>query len=1196
MGVSVLRKNHFCSFTLCKQHSHKNAFAYPPDSDCVNRTYDIHIMKQRPLQDTIGYPKDAIDSELDLRHFINIKLAALDQPIFGDGEDNPFLEFCTSLLATAKAKDKLLKNYLCPVDQHIHNYLEGFFNQHGLESPEAWLPTSTFTLERHGLARTLSIPHDVDEFHSDIIESYRVENGVLHNPKADRRTTKGVFHVCEGGLPVADDKKAVPVQAFHGLLKAALQPPKELMRLPYTCTQEEQAEVWVSLLLRPLVVPEVPGVVGRKTMETRFFAPGNMVANLDFVESIFGNAGNPMLPENDARLDIAEWSGHTGCIILAPQMLTLTKKELGLPHVSKATERQKRDSMCWESEDELYNDGTAFKITCRDRSGVVVTLIADNYFGYCKKEVKTQLSYAANLYGLAEEEHAGGALAYPSFDLGEDFQLSQLLRAGDLTHTYGEVIERLADRLDPQPEGYAIDKTYPNILYVPETAAFSLRNLSVTWEQDGKESKLRLSPDNTYLLPSGYKIHLQNPKTGQRWRLTGTRAEGLLCHKPCTVSGGGKSEISKPITDAMLTAPVYTADLMADLDLVEEITKKDFSARFIEPREPGKPSRPMLSGDRSLGSVIRMLTPNPEYTEEYNEWLSTIPNRVRDLVLTIKRFYKPSWGDDWKERFSVATINGTPGVELRYRDRQVIATYVRVGYAEDHSWRLFSLRKDFWPAAKLQREDDITASVVVPADQVDGIDMVANAGSVKFVENCEFRLFQRPDDAILAGYDKHTENDYATGNRLFANYAPLSRADVQEIRDDVIRFDKFTDVMKEAIESYLADSDAPGFMVVNTHPRIVDGTPTKNPRYLQDRPDLGAERAEYIAEIGTRLKRRLENDAPVHTPVGAVLPGRRNNPADEKAGIRPLAVFNPIHYQELPELFMDFVASLTGKSPSTTGAGSEGALTKGPFNMLLPVTDLNNALLNYILTGSDGFTTAAGYVGHKYRMDHDISLLVPELWSRMRPEEQDPEYLIKEGYLESLEDFEYEGKMVPASRLGYRITDKFARDIFGRIFSHPATVLTDEMLKPELQSMPYYVDGIYNIVEAQQKAALRYFEDGGIEQAIPPLKALIHIMAHGEWEGKTLADPEVRALFDRDTVLASDWYQERLKGKVALDIADLKERIAYAEAKPEEVTSLHLEADLDAAKATLAELEKDPVAAAAALVGTLGLDPMVPLG
>ena len=1152
-------------------------------------------MTSRSYQDTIGYPQDSTSSEVELKHFINIKLAALDQPIFGDGSDNPLLEFGTSLLATAKAKDRLLADYKCPVDQHIHDYLVKFFAKHDIESPSSWLPSNTFTLDRHGLARTLSLPQDKDEFHSDIIESYRVENGVLHNPKHDRRTTKGVFHVCEGGLPIADDKKAVPVHTFAALLKKALQPTKESLQLPFTSTQEEKAETWVSLLLRPLVVPEVPGVVGRKTMETRFFAPGNMVANLDFVESIFGNAGNPMLPENDARLDIAEWSGHTGCVILAPQLLTLTKKDVGLPHVKDATERQKRDRMCWESEDELYNDGTAFKVTCRDRDGVVVTLIADNYFGYCKKEVKTQLSYAANLFGLAEEEHAGGALTFPSFDLGEDFQLSQIERE-KTTHTFSDVVENLGDRLEVKSEGYAIDTTYSNIVYVPEDALFRLRTLSVSWENKDGPQELKLKPEHTYLLPSGYKIRLENPKTGQRWRLSGTAAEGLICHKPCTVSGGGKSEISKPITDAMVHAPVFTPDFEKDLDLVESITKKDFSKRFKEPKEPGKPSRSLLSPDRSLGSVVRMLTPNPEYTEEYNQWLETIPNRIRDLVLTIKRFHRPHWEEDWKHRFSVATINGSPGVELRYRDRQVIGTYVRIGYTEgDNSWRLFSLRKDFWPAHKLQREDDITASVVVPTDQIEGLPESVDTPSCKFVENCEFRLFQRPDDAIIAGYDKHTERDYSSGGRFFSNYAPLTRDEIREISEDVIRFDKFTDPMKKAVADYLNNPDAPDFMVMNTHPRIVDGSPTKNPRYLQDRPDLDAERDEYLAELGMRLKRSLSNTAPVYTPVGAVLPGRRNNPADEKAGIRPLAVFNPIHYQEIPELFMDFVASLTGKSPSTTGAGSEGALTKGPFNMLLPVTDLNNALLSFILTGSNGFTTAAGYVGHKYRVDHDISLLVPELWCRMRKEEQDPKYLIKEGYLEALTDFEHEGETIPASRLGYRITDKFARDIFGRIFSHPGSVLTEDMLKPELQSMPYYVDGIKNIVEAQQKAGLRYFEDGGVEQAIPPLKALLHIMAHGEYEGKTLADPEIRGLFDRETVLASDWYADRIQAKVDLDKALLNDRITYAESHADQIDHLGLDDQLAEAKKAYAELDSDPEAAKKKLIGTLGLDPMLPL-
>ena len=186
-----------------------------------------------------------------------------------------------------------------------------------------------------------------------------------------------------------------------------------------------------SLLLRPIVCPEVPGVGPQKTMEVRFFAPGALVSNLDFVESIFGNAGDPNLPENDAGLDL-DWTGHTGCVLLAPHLTRLTKKELGLPDWDRATQRQRLDGMCWRDPAERYNDGRAFKATCRDASGVIVTLIADNYYGYCKKEVKTQISFAANLFGNVEEEHAGGALAFARYNLGMDFD-AQDYRTNDRT-------------------------------------------------------------------------------------------------------------------------------------------------------------------------------------------------------------------------------------------------------------------------------------------------------------------------------------------------------------------------------------------------------------------------------------------------------------------------------------------------------------------------------------------------------------------------------------------------------------------------------------------------------------------------------------------------------------------------------------------------------------------------------------------
>ena len=35
----------------------------------------------------------------------------------------------------------------------------------------------------------------------------------------------------------------------------------------------------------------------------------------------------------------------------------MTKRELGLPHIDRATERQKRDGMCWSTPEERYNGG-----------------------------------------------------------------------------------------------------------------------------------------------------------------------------------------------------------------------------------------------------------------------------------------------------------------------------------------------------------------------------------------------------------------------------------------------------------------------------------------------------------------------------------------------------------------------------------------------------------------------------------------------------------------------------------------------------------------------------------------------------------------------------------------------------------------------------------------------------------------------
>jgi phosphoenolpyruvate carboxykinase (diphosphate) len=1122
----------------------------------------------------------------DLIPYINVKLALLGLPTVAAGGGEPLNDLVSSLVTHYREKERLLANHLSPADQRIQTFLYDYLQ----EIPVAKLPVRTFVLDRPGLARKLSLPVDRDEHVSAILSSYRTKQGVLHNPRSDRRTTQGIFHVTEGGLPIPDDKIGVPTAAFGKMLGLALSPPREMLRLPFAATQPVPAECFVSLLIRPLVSPEVPGFSPLKTMEIRFFAPGSLVSNLDFIEGIFGNAGDPDLPENDAGLDTEHWTGHTGCVILAPHLTKVTKKAAGLPPWDQATERQRRDGMCWRDEWEFYNQGNAFKLTCRDATGVIVTIIADNYYGYCKKEVKTQISYAANLFGLCEEEHAGGALVFPSYDLGEEF--SGDVHVKRLGHSFAEVVSLQRELMDAKPEGYAVDKKYPDIIYVPEDARFDLQKQTVSWPGGKSGYVIKLQPEKTYVRPSGYKVRMEKPAGNRSWRLVGTAAEGLLCHKPSTVSGGGKSEISKPITDAVLTGPVFIADFKKDFDQIAELIARDYSGRF---REPGRVDRrSVLSAERSLGSVIKLLTPDErDYSAEYNDWLAAVPQYLKELVFVIKRYYKPEWGEGWREHFSVDIINGTAANELKCDNRKLVTAHLRVGFDADGAWRTFGLRKDYYPAVKIQYEDDITASVVAPPGALKNIPNTDKNASLKFVANCELRLFQRPDDAIHRGYDKQTELDFTLRDNFFSNYEPLKSSLARELIEDSIGFYKFTRPMQQLIRE-VAEEGKTGFFVSSAHPRLVEGKPSKNPRYLQRRPDLVRPRETHLAEVATRLRRRLPPGQPVYNPVTAVLPGRRNNPPE--AGVRALAVYNPVHYFELPELFMEFICSMTGKSPSTTGAGSEGALTKGPFNALPPIIDLNNALVSWVLTGHNGFVTAAGYIGPKGRVDHDISLLVPEIWCRMSPEERDPGFLKANHYLEKCEDFEHHGKKVLAGRLGYRINVRFVNTFFGRMFNHPHALFTEEMLRPELQDPEIFADGMDNIVATQKRVAQMYFDDGSIRQACPPMQALLHIMLHDEWEGKGLEHPDVRRLFTRENLLAAGWYAARLAAKQQIDRRLWRRHVEYLERfmkrtnHADEAARLGIAGRLARARKALEEIEA--AAYPEQLRGTLGAEPI----
>ncbi len=145
---------------------------------------------------------------------------------------------------------------LAPVDLRIQRFLDEVF---GKDGPQ--LINETFLLDQHGLARTIALPKIGNTYSNPILNTFRVTQGILHNPSKDKRTTTGVFHVVEHGLPIPDDKKAVPAPVAGEIFKAAFQAPDWLTELPFTSKSDQPTYIWLSLLLRPVVCPAVEGFV-----------------------------------------------------------------------------------------------------------------------------------------------------------------------------------------------------------------------------------------------------------------------------------------------------------------------------------------------------------------------------------------------------------------------------------------------------------------------------------------------------------------------------------------------------------------------------------------------------------------------------------------------------------------------------------------------------------------------------------------------------------------------------------------------------------------------------------------------------------------------------------------------------------------------------------------------------------------------
>src|SRR5689334_19835642 len=155
----------------------------------------------------------------EIDRYIALKLAALGEAAPESTSDPSFLRIAGPLLRNFHQKDQLLAHRLSPVDARVQGYLDSRLADVCPDGVPR-LPSRTFAVDVPGLSRELSFPPGGERFSSPYVESYRIAQGVLHNPRNDRRTTQGVFHIAEGGLPIPDDKIAVPKAVYARLLAA----------------------------------------------------------------------------------------------------------------------------------------------------------------------------------------------------------------------------------------------------------------------------------------------------------------------------------------------------------------------------------------------------------------------------------------------------------------------------------------------------------------------------------------------------------------------------------------------------------------------------------------------------------------------------------------------------------------------------------------------------------------------------------------------------------------------------------------------------------------------------------------------------------------------------------------------------------------------------------------------------------------
>jgi hypothetical protein len=155
------------------------------------------LMNMPDPKKKLGFPP-TIETESDRKREqvrISLILASNGVSAANFTTDKETISVAEDLISNYREKVRLLSGTLCPPVQRVLNFVDSHFAEFPELVKEIKFPTNALVLPTHGLARTLSFPIGSNKFEAEHVTSYKLhDQGVLHNPKSDKRTTQGSFH------------------------------------------------------------------------------------------------------------------------------------------------------------------------------------------------------------------------------------------------------------------------------------------------------------------------------------------------------------------------------------------------------------------------------------------------------------------------------------------------------------------------------------------------------------------------------------------------------------------------------------------------------------------------------------------------------------------------------------------------------------------------------------------------------------------------------------------------------------------------------------------------------------------------------------------------------------------------------------------------------------------------------------------